>query len=466
MMKQTLLRTSFIASLSFFAVNLLVACPAKNGNSPVAPAVHPQPPPTKNRPPISTEGTTDSGGGNGVMEKVYESYAKNPYLLPAYNLHLKNLFDNLEKALPGAGFKAWLLAKTWFIAPVELKKIDKQVLGLSFIDTETGQYALQKLNSVWIKKAIYDGMDSNAQADLILHEYVMIMYLMKFKPYSVICKMINSKNCQNLESIDKLWAPEPLRALNEKDYDNIRSVTAWLKDRRDNDSLNAEDLKAVLIAKAFDERFLNPLVARNEKPITLSKAEFYKIIQAPILTGNPLSHCTAEGSSESTCKVQITENDLHPIHFPTTSIKVFNIDIKNSNGEKKALNFTLGNEVQVKYTLTYKGHDYWVAFGIQMENTFKTGDPANTLVFIFTHSTIIQESPFELKRIYIKPGVITSIDLKRESHECLIQKVKPTSFETQSLILHNENDTDFWEQYLYQTMVPSAACSSINVISE
>ncbi len=459
-MMKKLFRTPYLALVSLLAVNLLVGCQAKDGTTPVAQASA-----TGTSDPRSVDGTTDSGGGNGVMEKVYESYAINPYGLPAYSQHLQKLFDSLEKAIPGAGFKAWLVAKTWYIAPLELKKIDKSILGLSFIDSETEQLAIQKPNSIWIKKDVFDRMTTGAQADLILHEYVMIMYLMKFKPYSTICKMINSKDCQVLGTIDKLWPAEAARALNEKDYENIRAVTSWLKDRRENSELKAEDVRAVLMAKEFDLRFLNPLDAKKEKPVIMSNAEFFDVVQAQALTGNPLNHCTAEETIESVCDVQIKKNDIYPINMPMHGIKAFNINVKNSNGANKNLNYMFGNDVTIQYAMTYKGQDYWTAFGIQLESVVKTGDPANIVVFILTRSTFIQESQFELQRIYIKPGVITSIDLKREQ-KCLVQKVKPSSFDTQSLVLHRQEDNDFWEQYLYKSLVPTAFCDRINVFND
>lgn len=454
-------RLYFFVLPFLLVVKFLVGCQAKEGISP-NPQHLPVPPSNSNP---KADGTSDTGGGNGVMEKVYESYAKNPYLFPAYGSHLEKLFNNLEKALPRAGFKAWIIAKTWYIAPVELKKIDKEILGLSFIDTETEQLAVQKPNSIWIKKEVFDRMDSESQADLILHEYVMIMYLMKFKPYSTICKMINSGSCQTLGSLDKLWPAEPDRPLNERDYENIRSVTAWLKDRRDADEIKMEDLKSVFLAKEFDARFLNPRDAKTEKPVIISPSEFFKIIQAPALAGNPLANCTAEQTVEIECQVQVTPTDIHLVNVPMAPVKGFNIEIKNRNGEKKSVNFTFGNDVKVQYTMTYKGTDYWTAFGVQMEDQFKTGDPANIVIFILTHSTLIQETPFELQRIFVKPGVITSIDIKRDN-QCLVQKVKPTSFATQSLVIHRQDHREFWEQYLYESLVPTAACGDMNVIDE
>ncbi len=338
-------------------------------------------------------------------------------------------------------------------------------MGLSFIATETEQLAIQKPNSIWIKKDIFDHMTSEAQADLILHEYVMIMYLMKFKPYSTICKMINTGDCQKLGSLDKLWPAQPERALNEIDYENIRAVTIWLNERKNADELKTEEIRSVLLAKEFDMRFLNSKDAKTEEPITLAPSEFLKIIQAPSLTGNFLTNCTADQTIKSKCQAQVTATDIHLTNAPTIPMKVFNIDIKNSNRERKSVNFIFGNNVKIQYMMNYIGIDYWTAFGIQMENQFKTGDPTNAIIFILTHSTLIQASPFELQRIYVKPGVITSIDLKREQ-KCLVQKVKPTSFATRTLVIHRQNEKEFPEQYLYESLVPTAVCGEMNVIND
>src|SRR5262249_1430912 len=71
------------------------------------------------------DGTSDSGGGNGVDNKVYERYIVHPENLPVFQQFLAPKLQQLAMLAPHPELvipviKRWTLYKTWYIAPVKL----------------------------------------------------------------------------------------------------------------------------------------------------------------------------------------------------------------------------------------------------------------------------------------------------------------------------------------------------------
>lgn len=245
--------------------------------------------PVASTPPQSSVGTSDSGGGNGVNGKMYESYAKDPTQLEAYKKYLAPIFENLDrknyefyleyskgtslstKNLPKDNISVLFKTKTWYIAPVDLKRLDKKVVGVAHIENQIEQIAAQTDKEVWIDSRVYnsESFTTEEQADIILHEFVEALYLLKFQTFQEISNSLPSEYTYNSSLsdtngilVDELMTPEPKRALNEEDYKVIRKVTAWLKGNGSQISLlNFYDY---LFQNGFDKRLFDP--KNNKKP--------------------------------------------------------------------------------------------------------------------------------------------------------------------------------------------------------
>ena len=221
---------ALLTVLGFACGNFLASC-APNGDSgsPTAPLGQ--------TPPTTANGTSDSGGGTGIDGKVFESYIVDPTQLPAYKQYLDSLLKNIKsETSDGSRYDAIFKIKTWYIAPVELDKISKDVLGISFLKSDTQQIARQTTKEVWIDKSIFEKMNPKEQSELLLHELVMNMYFFKFMTISEVCKMSimtagekNSEGClRNGVILDKAIPPEKTHPLTDQDNENIRFVTGWL----------------------------------------------------------------------------------------------------------------------------------------------------------------------------------------------------------------------------------------------
>ena len=210
-----------LTTLAMIGVNLLVSC-AQKGNGPSSTGANGSPIVTPQGgspgPGTKANGTSDSGGGTGMNGKVFESYIVDPTQLPAYKQHLEVLLANIKSEKPDepADYDKIFKIKTWYVAPIELDKISKDVLGVSFIKSDTQQIARQTSKEVWIDKRAYDAMNSQDQAKLLLHELVMNIYFFKFMTMTEMCRVSvmvmgekNDDGCvQSTDRLDKAMPPE------------------------------------------------------------------------------------------------------------------------------------------------------------------------------------------------------------------------------------------------------------------
>ena len=174
----------FIAFFAFISVYSLVSCAQKKSQTPGNPELE--------LPDLSTEGTADTGGGTGFLHKVFESYIVDPTKLSAYKIYLKPLLDNITNAETNesARLDVFFGMKTWYVAPVRLNKISKSALGITFIRTKTQQIAIQSRRSIWVDADIFNKkMSPKAQADVLAHELIMTMYLIKFMSFKEMCRL-------------------------------------------------------------------------------------------------------------------------------------------------------------------------------------------------------------------------------------------------------------------------------------
>lgn len=208
------------------------------------------------------QGTSDSGGGNGIDNKMLESYIIDPTELSEVKDLVIPILVNTnrkegtltfteadsKKSEEDAKQEAekstynFFKLKTWYLAPVELKNLPKKALGIDFSESTLQQIAIQTENEIWIDANLYSKMSKEEKAKLIMHEVVMNMYLTKFYTIDEICKISERlsydekkdenddacKNSENRKNLERFHKVEPPRTLNGNDYNSIREATAFL----------------------------------------------------------------------------------------------------------------------------------------------------------------------------------------------------------------------------------------------
>jgi len=266
------------------------------------------------------DGTTDGGGGNGLNNRPLDSYIINPFELSAYKNHLAHMFESSDEKrtrtlLPRDIFKF----KNWYVADVKLKPIEQDRLGLSFTDDFTQQMAIQTSRAIWIDASIFEKMDEKEQAKLILHEFVMNAYFLKFMKYSDICKMYANTSAAQVtcyDSIDELFIPKKEAPLTFNDYENIRGMTAWLWNNWK--TATDHDVARELIRYDFDKYSLVSLFKKNDpardpvnKPIPLTTIAEW--VEKAVLLNKAPTECRGLNTQETVgCKLSI-----EPINIPT-----------------------------------------------------------------------------------------------------------------------------------------------------
>ena len=262
--------TAAILSLSLG----LAACQPKNGaagaSSPAANSA------------VAAAGTGDSGGGNGLDGKFFESYIMNPEQTLAWQTYMNPILQNLAY-LPGhLGENAmWLVmgarAKRWYIAPIKLATLTKEQIGVEFIRDPIQQLALQTDREIWFDKAAYDGNPTPVAGDAtcpkqlsgeecavrnraigLLHETMVSLYMMQFMTMTELCAKYSDTpgGCAGIEKIEKSdpeVAPKPKRALDKNDYANIRTMTSWMFENGATVKSN-DDVKMQFLKNGFDGR--------------------------------------------------------------------------------------------------------------------------------------------------------------------------------------------------------------------
>lgn len=132
---------------------------------------------------LRPEGTSDGAGGSGINFKMLESYKVEPAELPAAKKLLKKIIEKNEVTNDeenSFNFEEFFVLKNWYIAPITLKTIPKDVLGISMTDDKHQQIAIQTKEAIWIDQNYFDKMNEKEQATLLAHEAVMGLYLLRF----------------------------------------------------------------------------------------------------------------------------------------------------------------------------------------------------------------------------------------------------------------------------------------------
>lgn len=205
-------------------------------------------------------GTSSTGGGNGINKKPLEAYITDLTTLDAYKNYVTPIIEKLKADFPdlAADFMHISLERDWYIIPIDLDQISKNVLGSYGI---TDQMALQDLKKVWINKKLFEEMSEQDQAILITHEILMGIRLMAFKNKQDQCIAHSYRQMLTADTIEfkkqkqncRMTYPQVSGAaatdfkLNSDDYDNIRSLVGKLT----RSNIDVEDIQDFIKSNQF-----------------------------------------------------------------------------------------------------------------------------------------------------------------------------------------------------------------------
>jgi hypothetical protein len=454
------------ATLMILSVDLLVACQPKGGG--------PAPSASRDSKP---QGTSDSGGGTGLEGKVFESYIVDPVKLPAYEKYvaplLAHLLDKEGKSQSGQ-YSQIFRWRSWYLAPVELNKIDKESLGVSFMKNETQQIARQSMKSVWIDKRIYDQMSLEDQGNLLLHEFVMSVYFMRFMSVNDLCSLSliledswTSKNdCSKMpEHLPKFFLPENIRALNDVDNDNIRYVTGWIKENAKSDVDQLKFLN-VLAYKGFDKRFFNPNqkdLPEKDRNLTLSRQQFLEIFQSASLTKSLPDHCAdINGEHKFNCRMTWEEKKLK--FGATAGVPGFHLSFEFDGAKTLSTDSLLSDDIilgtyaagdgSLFYLYTFASYAEKVAVGDRMLSGF---------MLLQKEEMMGGQTRWNISSVYLRNGIVTSID-KNRSQICQAEPVRSESVFDAGWVGYREPKVDFDnEKFLFSQMPIFVSCAPANV---
>ena len=298
------------------------------------------------------DGTSSGGGGNGFNNAALESYIVEIENLPAYIKHLKPMFDRMtqqsqdrlsklnlnsesdsNKMFRKLGIVQSLLTKTWYIAPVKLKPLSNESIGISFSANQSQQIAIQGKNAIWVDQNIFNQMSEEEQALLILHEIMMEIYFVKTKTYFDLCKGAAIKNNYNIDCQDAAYAdsflgnPETINELSSADYENIRNTTYTVFKNRQ--TISESDLMGYLYNHNYHRFIFNPknLNTRGDQKTEVSEVVYLthedrknslKKLQS---LNKEMDTCLAyDMNVEFPCSIEYTENvDATSYKYTTTN---------------------------------------------------------------------------------------------------------------------------------------------------
>lgn len=419
----------------------------------------------------TAQGTSDSGGGTGVAGKIFESYMVKPTELLAFKQYLSPILSNIkaEKETGQPQFAAFFGIKTWYIAPVDLAKISKDVLGVSFMKSATQQIARQTLKEVWIDKRVFDQMSQQSQGELLLHEMVMNLYFFKFMRMKEFCSAgmvadeTQAGGCgPSIDAIDKAMPPEKSHPLTDEDNENIRFVTGWILQNATK-PVPYKTLESVLISKGFDKRFFNSNPAQTAdqaETLDISKVELFKAINGATLSGNMPSVCNGQTLQTSKdCKVEINETT---VLYRQNPLPAYKLQLAIEGQTPIIFNMPVGDTATLNRSLNADGKVLYTFAAAEMKEKFAVGDRTYFSLFIFGKNSSDSASPLLLQSIILKPSVIVSIDKSRDP-VCLIRSPKAQKLSDDNLIIRQQGAQPTAVESLLATSDPVAFCNADNV---
>lgn len=422
---KTRLLIAFNAILALFAVHLLVACQPNKSETPATQAF----------------GTSDSGGGTGINNKVYESYIVDIQKHRAFTTYVLPLISNIKsdprksegKDTFPAFFKSFTLYKTWYIAPIDLEKIGKETLGVSHQKSDTQQIARQTKKEIWIDSRIFEKMTEKDQGDLILHEIIMSAYFTQFMNLKELClaqiltlpkegSTTEFYSCDGFpEKYNDYFKNVPWRPLNAEDNENIRYVTGWLLINAQQPVSESEVMK-VFSLKGFDRRAFN---TRSQEPNEdLSRKmrgrDIMNALKGTELSGFMPDICKDIGSDhKENCRLEASEGKIkhQNIDLPTIVLNLYKDDkllhrFESLMADEQYVSGIRDEDGTVVTTFTMVSLSQGLE-GVIGNRKVKVGD-RSTYAFLNFRPGNGRDNSLRLDSVIIRPTLLVSIDKTRK----------------------------------------------------
>lgn len=375
--------------------------------------------------------------------------------------------------------------KTWYLAPVDLENIKRDVLGISFVNSKTQQIARQSLSAIWIDSRIFNKMDERSQADLLIHELIMSLYFFRFESIENLCMksaLINnedeSKCHESIVNQFKYMAPEKVRPLTDEDNENIRSATAWLIQNSKN-PITLFDFFKTLYQYNFDKRLFNPEAlnpankeANKINSIKVTQKELNDIINASQLGGSIPSICTDPNSdSNQSCKVTFSKSTF-PVQKYYTNNKSdpnYNFEYESitmkiflENKEPITLIGGIGNDIEIESTRLNPSEVVHRLVFRSYSFKNKVGDPTYIAMVMLKKDLNSFSNKFLISSISVTKGIITSIDKTRDP-VCLTTGPQNSKPFDKGFIVHNSSKDSLKFEEVALHFTPNAFCTPFNI---
>lgn len=389
-----------------------------------------------------TQGTGDGGGGNLINGRMIESYIINPEDLPAAQ---KYVLPILEKIYPDKKAESekqvkghYLKLKTWYLGDFSLENIPKKILGVEMAKNQVDQVAYQTEDAIWIDARLFNQMSEQEQAYLIMHEFNMATYLLRFEGLAKMCEYSKrvSSGCEiqpdMMSILEKTFKPLPKRDLNSKDYNLIREATQWLLSQ--NKDLTEKSWKQF----ANSTGFADPRMTEQDEQqgasaspaSTKISAERFKIVlNAAINTQTLPKVChqiNANLDFPCSYKFDISEKNFtysdqqNQLSYKMT---VMTITIVNTQTQEvvTATDFILTPEANTIFAASSK-KAVWNGVGYALSQTHSAGSKGYVVTLLFSDLESLR-----LTDIILRPmannGTETYTKKDPEGHEYLCSKV-------------------------------------------
>lgn len=455
---------SYLTVTFVFSVFLILAGCQKSDQFPISKEAK--------APAPSAQGTTDGGGGNGLDSKVYESYIVDPTATPAYKENLAPIFDKfpIEK---GFSWAAFFKVKTWYIAPVELKKLSKETLGVSFSENSTEQLAVQTEKEIWIEARSFDKTTPKDQASLILHEFVMTLYYLKFKPISELCRLVAevspmSSPCtgsSNLD-VDKIMPAKKPRPLNEEDYWNIRRVTGYILQK--GKDLDYEELLKKMIQNGFDQRLFSGKSQdrknQNEQ-IELDAGIVQDLfIQAKVLNKSPSTCYFFQADKKASCQIDVSKEEVVLPKFPGYKFKTLKLNISDANSKEVYAQTQVSISGNIHASLshdTISGDDFYFIPLTNMALSERAVGAAYRMTFLLATKEIVNEKEqWRLEAVLSLSGVITKLlsEAGKNGASCEGDVPRALNLSQDSILVASSDKHLEYMKWLSQLLKPMPPC--------
>ncbi len=474
---------------------------------------------------ISDKGTSDTGGANGVNGVVFEYSAKDITTLESYKKRLKPIIDQLtelyktkyeekdftsgksiEKIEKTVDFEELFKLKNWYITSVDFKPISNKILGLDFLKEPTEQLAYQTQNEIWINEKYFEELkpellkyfeiEANllpsheqlleAQAYLIMHEYVMNLYMLKLMSFDEYCELFmkaglsEGENCKILpESIkDMVTGFEGQRELVIEDYENIRRVTVWLM--RNVMNSNSKIVEGIFLANGF-HNFLFELKdyasyhfenGHWDNTFEITPDQLALILKKYFYANSFSQECkSSDKKIKISCSIQFTSQDENILGEKMKSF-VFKLINKSNNSviRQTKLIYNPDTKLQLqKFQLGFKkeqsvfllnGYDYKIL------TTKSEGDVGDQLLMIFQSDQNSDKVKFqELKLSFlgfkslIYTGEFEEVDSATFLDKNIVCNQKVVSFyksefpEKDFLFLSTSRDVEYYGKSIIESLL-------------